>query len=53
MHNVPCDGNPGYQRIIAIVRGQYFWPKMKKYVANYIEKYMECQKVKNEHIHPT
>jgi hypothetical protein len=35
------------------VRSQYFWPGMKKEVANYISKCLECQKVKTEHRHPT
>jgi hypothetical protein len=35
------------------IRGQYFWPGMKKDVADYIARCMECQKVKTEHRHPT
>jgi hypothetical protein len=53
MHNVPCVGHPGYQKTIAPVRSQYFWPRMKKEVANYIAKCLECQKVKTKHRHPT
>jgi hypothetical protein len=30
MHNVPYDGHPRYQKIIAIVRSQYFFLGMKK-----------------------
>jgi hypothetical protein len=26
MHNVPYVGHPRYQKLIAVVRGQYFWP---------------------------
>jgi hypothetical protein len=26
MHNVPYAGNPGYQKTIAAVRSQFFWP---------------------------
>jgi hypothetical protein len=26
MHNVPYDRHPGYQKTIAVVRSQYFWP---------------------------
>jgi hypothetical protein len=36
MHNVPYVGHPGYHKTIAVVRSQYFWPGMKKEVANYI-----------------
>jgi hypothetical protein len=30
MHNVPYVGHPGYQKTIAAVRSQFFWPGMKK-----------------------
>jgi hypothetical protein len=53
MHNVPYVGHPGYQKTIAVVRSQYFWPGMKKDVVDYIARCMECQKVKTEHRHPT
>jgi hypothetical protein len=53
IHNVPYEGNPGYQKTIAAVRSQYFWLEMKKEVANYIAKCRECQKVKTEHKDPT
>jgi hypothetical protein len=53
MHNVPYVGHPGYQKTITTVRGQYFWPGMKKDVTDYLSRCMECQKVKVEHIHPT
>jgi hypothetical protein len=32
MHNVPYVGHPGYQKTIAIVKSQYYWPCMKKEV---------------------
>ena len=46
MHNVPYVEHPRYQKTIAAVRSQYFWPRMKKEVANYIARCLECQKVK-------
>jgi hypothetical protein len=52
MHNVPYVGHPGYQKTIAVVRGQYYWPGMKKDVVDFIARCMECQKVKVEHRHP-
>jgi hypothetical protein len=52
MHNVPYVGHPGYQKTIAVVRSQYFWPGMKKDVVDYIARCMECQRVKVEHRHP-
>jgi hypothetical protein len=53
MHNVPYVGHPSYQKTIATVRSQYFWPGMKKDVVDYIARCMECQRVKVEHRHPT
>jgi hypothetical protein len=52
MHNVPYVGHPRYQKTIIVVRGQYFWPGMKKDVTDYLARCMECQKVKAEHRHP-
>jgi hypothetical protein len=36
MHDVPYAGHPGYQKTITTVRSQFFWPRMKKDVADYI-----------------
>jgi hypothetical protein len=52
MHNVPYARHPGYQKTITAVRDQYYWPGMKKNVANFIARCMECQKLKAEHRHP-
>jgi hypothetical protein len=52
MHNVPYVGHLEYQKTIATVRSQYSWPVIKKEVANYIARCLECQKVKAEHKHP-
>jgi hypothetical protein len=52
MHNVPYAGHPGYQKTIAVVKSHYFWPGMKREIAEYIARCMECQKVKVEHRHP-
>jgi hypothetical protein len=51
MHDVPYARHPGYQKMITVVRSQFFWPRMKKDVADYIARCMECQKVKSEHRH--
>ena len=45
-------GHPGYQKTIATARKQYFWPGMKKDMAEYISRCMKCQQVKVEHRHP-
>jgi hypothetical protein len=33
MHNVPYVGHPGYQKTIASVKSQYYYPGMKKEIA--------------------
>jgi hypothetical protein len=53
MHNVPYVEHPGYQKIIAVVRIQFFCPGMKKDVVDFIARCMECQGVKVEHRHPS
>jgi hypothetical protein len=53
IHNVPYARNPGYQKTIALVKSQYFWPGMKREIAGYITRCMEFQKIKEEHRHPT
>ena len=39
----PYYGHPGYQKTISTARKQYFWPGMKKYMAEYISRCMKCQ----------
>jgi hypothetical protein len=51
MHNVPYARHPSYQKTIASVKSQYYWPSMKKEVVEVIAKCLECQKVKVEHRH--
>jgi hypothetical protein len=46
MHNVPYVGHPGYQKTVAAVKSHYFWPGMKKEIAEYIARCMECQRSK-------
>jgi hypothetical protein len=51
LHNVSYDGHQGYQKSITIARSQYFWPGMKKEVANYIARCLVFHKVKTKHMH--
>jgi hypothetical protein len=53
IHNEPYVGNLGYQKTIATIKNQYYWPGMKKEVVDFIARCLECQKVKPEHRHPT
>jgi hypothetical protein len=52
-HNVPYARHLGYQKTIVTIKSQYYWPNMKKEVVDFIVKFLECQKVKDEHRHPT
>jgi hypothetical protein len=52
MHKVTYIGHPSYQKKIVAVKKQYFWPGMKKEVADFIAICLECQKFKAEHKHP-
>jgi hypothetical protein len=52
MHNVAYAGHPEYQKNMAAVKSHYFSSGLKKEIAKYISRCMECQKVKAEHRHP-
>jgi hypothetical protein len=53
MHNVHYAGHPGYQKTIAAIKRQYYWPSMKKDIVGFSARCLEFQKVKAEHRHPT
>jgi hypothetical protein len=53
LHKRPYTGHPGYQKMITTTRKQFYWPGLKKDIANYLAKCLECQQVKAEHRHPT
>ena len=42
-----------YQKIITMTRNDFFWPNMKKKVAEYLAQCIECQQVKVGNQHPT
>ena len=52
MHKSPYGGHPGYQKMITTLRKQFFWPKLKANLVEYLYKCLECQHVKDEHQHP-
>ena len=52
-HNIPYVGHPGYQKLITTLSKNMFWHDMKSYVADYLERCLECQQVKVEHQRPT
>jgi hypothetical protein len=53
MHNVPYARHPGYHKIVSAVKSQYYCPYMKRDIVEYIDKCLECQRVKAKHRHPT
>jgi hypothetical protein len=52
IHKRPYSSHPGYQKMITATRRQFYWPGMKKDIAEYLAKCIECQQVKAEHRHP-
>ena len=44
-------GHPGYQKMVTGLRKEYHWPKMKREVAEYLARRLECQQIKAEHLH--
>jgi hypothetical protein len=51
LHNRPYTGHPGYQKMIKATKKQFYWPGLKKDIANYLATCLECQQVKVEHRH--
>eukprot|EP00253_Pinus_taeda_P009241 PITA_09241 len=51
-HTSHYAGHPGYQKMLTALRKEYYWPGMKKHVAEYIARCLECQQIKTEHQHP-
>ena len=45
--------NPYIEKMITMTMEDFFWPNMKKKVAEYLAPCIECQQVKAEHQHPT
>jgi hypothetical protein len=42
MHNVTYVGHLGYQKTVAAVKSHYFWLGLKREIAEYIARCMEC-----------
>jgi hypothetical protein len=53
LHKRPYTGHPGYQKMITATRKQFYWSGLKKDIAEYLAKCIECQQFKAEHRHPT
>ena len=51
LHKRPYTGHLGYQKMITATKKQFYWPGLKKYIANYLAKCLECQQVRSKHRH--
>eukprot|EP00253_Pinus_taeda_P012331 PITA_12331 len=51
-HTSHYAGHPGYHKMLTALRKEYYWPGMKKHVAEYLARCLECQQIKTEHQHP-
>jgi hypothetical protein len=52
LHKRPYTGHPGYQKMITTTRKQFYWPGLKRDIADYLAKCIEYQQLKAEHQHP-
>ena len=52
-HNSPYAMHPGTTKMYKTLRQHYWWPRMKKDVAEFVSKCLTCQQVKAEHQAPT
>ncbi|KAL5538185.1 hypothetical protein UlMin_046260 [Ulmus minor] len=51
-HTTPYSVHPGATKMYKDLREQFWWPGMKKEVAEYVAKCLTCQKIKAEHQRP-
>ena len=51
LHKRPYTGHPGYQKMITTTRKLFYWPRLKKDIAYYLDKYQESQQVKEYNWH--
>ena len=47
-HAKPYSGHPGYQKTLTVVKKFYYWPNLKKDVAEYVARCFDCHRVKAE-----
>ena len=52
IHRTPYSVHPGGDKMLKDLKVNYWWPGMKKDVAEYVSKCLTCQKVEIEHRRP-
>jgi hypothetical protein len=45
-HKIPYTDHPGYQKMVTTTKKQFYWLGLKKDIAKYLAKCLECQQVK-------
>jgi len=45
-HNSVDVGHPGQQRMLKLIKQNYWWPGLKEYIKKYIQGYFKCQQNK-------
>ena len=51
-HSAPYAMHPGSSKMYQMLKSHFWWPKMKKEVAEFVSKFMTCQQIKSEHQAP-
>jgi hypothetical protein len=49
LHKRPYIGHPAFQKMITTTRKQFYWLGLKKDIAKYLDKCIQCQQVKAKH----
>ena len=51
-HKAPYLAHLGVKKMQADLKQHYYWPRMKRDIADFVARCLECQRVKAEHQHP-
>ena len=49
-HEAPLAAHPGYHKMLASLRKNFFWPKMKADVLDFAKRCLVCQKAKAKRV---
>jgi hypothetical protein len=51
-HDSPMAGHPGQQRTLELISHQYYWPRMRSKIFQYVETCETCQRIKQPRAQP-